>query len=232
MTRDRIAEIIKALLAKTVENGATDHEALAAAEKARELMAKYDLDLDEVERERMANEAFVNRRPRTSVADIIAPGVARYTLTRCWTQNGARTFSGRTSDVLFGTWLLDALDGFVNRKALEYAQTLPFCKPGLSKREWERVRLGLIEEFKRGAAVTINTRLVEMADATHGRAVIEARRSEIGRFVMESTGAQLVLSKGRRLAGGGDAYAAGAAAAKAATFHRPVNAGGGVRLLA
>lgn len=48
MTTDKqqaIAARIRALLAKTTENGATDAEAMSAAEKARELMDRYQIDL-------------------------------------------------------------------------------------------------------------------------------------------------------------------------------------------
>ena len=44
MTSNHAAKI-KALLGKTIENGATEAEAMAAAIKARELMDKYDIDL-------------------------------------------------------------------------------------------------------------------------------------------------------------------------------------------
>ncbi len=47
--REKIAARIGALLAKTVENGCTEDEAIAAAAKAAELLARYELDLDEVQ---------------------------------------------------------------------------------------------------------------------------------------------------------------------------------------
>jgi len=46
--REDLIKKIRALLAKTVENGCTEEEALKAAEKAAELMAKYDLEMDEI----------------------------------------------------------------------------------------------------------------------------------------------------------------------------------------
>lgn len=47
--RERIAARIRALLAKTVENGCTEDEAVAAAAKAAEMLERYNLTLDEVE---------------------------------------------------------------------------------------------------------------------------------------------------------------------------------------
>lgn len=45
--RDKIAAKIRALLAKTVENGCTEEEALSAARMAASLLAKYNMSLDE-----------------------------------------------------------------------------------------------------------------------------------------------------------------------------------------
>lgn len=47
--REKIAARIRALLNKTVENGCTEDEAVAAADLAAKLLAKYNLTLDEVE---------------------------------------------------------------------------------------------------------------------------------------------------------------------------------------
>lgn len=47
--RDAILARIRALLAKTVENGCTEAEAVAAAELAAKLLAKHNLTLDEAE---------------------------------------------------------------------------------------------------------------------------------------------------------------------------------------
>jgi len=58
--REAIIAKVRALLAKTIENGATESEALFAAAKAAELMAKYDLEMDEVE----AREAGVKQSQR------------------------------------------------------------------------------------------------------------------------------------------------------------------------
>ncbi len=47
--RDKISAKIRALLAKTVENGCTEDEAIAAAQVAAKLLEKYNLTVDEVE---------------------------------------------------------------------------------------------------------------------------------------------------------------------------------------
>lgn len=59
--REKIAARIRALLAKTVENGCTEDEAIAAAAKAAELLALYDLDLDEVQMRATPFESYTER---------------------------------------------------------------------------------------------------------------------------------------------------------------------------
>jgi Protein of unknown function (DUF2786). len=85
--RDRIAARIRALLAKTVENGCTEDEAVAAAAKAAEMLAKYNLTVDEVQlrespfqRHTEHHDDFVGDR-LWKVADAIA----HLTGSRYWT---------------------------------------------------------------------------------------------------------------------------------------------------
>lgn len=47
--REKIAARIRALRAKTVENGCTEEEAISAAEKLAELLARYNMTVDEAE---------------------------------------------------------------------------------------------------------------------------------------------------------------------------------------
>lgn len=44
MTKDDVLRKIEALLSKTVERGATEHEAIAAANLAQKLIAKYHIE--------------------------------------------------------------------------------------------------------------------------------------------------------------------------------------------
>lgn len=86
MSKNRIAATIRALLAKTVENGCTEEEALAAAQKAAEMLAKYNLSLDEVQ----MRESQFKRHTETfddAVGDRlwkIADAVAHLTDARYW----------------------------------------------------------------------------------------------------------------------------------------------------
>lgn len=59
--REKIAARIRALLAKTVANGCTEDEAIAAAGKAAELLERYNMTLDEAE---LRASPFTRRRER------------------------------------------------------------------------------------------------------------------------------------------------------------------------
>ena len=63
MKRESLIMKIRALLSKTVENGCTENEALAAATLAATLMEEYDLTFKDVEKEIRDQKFDTNRRP-------------------------------------------------------------------------------------------------------------------------------------------------------------------------
>ena len=60
---EKVMELINKLLAVTVENGATENEAIEAALKAQKLMAKYDIELNEINANK---ESIVETHIKTS----------------------------------------------------------------------------------------------------------------------------------------------------------------------
>ena len=130
----RAALRIKALLDKTVANGCTEAEALAAAAKAAELLSRHGLDAEGVRRvaegyaERLHRNADAVGRRLWDVADAIA-GLCHV---RCWVlghdpATGDVAFFGPSVDVEVASYLLDiaeramrgALAGFVAGNALK-----------------------------------------------------------------------------------------------------------------
>lgn len=65
MENARILEKVKALLAKTTENGATDAEAQSAFLKAQELLAKHGLSMEDAESLKQQKEAIKQANGRT-----------------------------------------------------------------------------------------------------------------------------------------------------------------------
>lgn len=125
-SREKIAGKIKALLAKTQQANCTESEAIAAAEKAAELMAKYNLNATEAE---LLSDGFEQSaieesdKKRFFVRGCLDIAVAQFTDTSIWGGKGKETiFFGLTPDVAFARFLHDSLTDFVLRHADEFAQ--------------------------------------------------------------------------------------------------------------
>lgn len=87
--RDGMLARIRALMAKTTDNGCTEAEAAEAARKVDELMALYEIDLDEVSmRQQDILQASVSGVFRHPVHQA-AWRIARFTDCKVWFWNGA-----------------------------------------------------------------------------------------------------------------------------------------------
>lgn len=101
MRKEDIARKIEALLSKTVERGATEAEAIAAVQKAQELMAKYDIVLTDFEEEQdeIGEDEFQAARRwaqllAVTVGENMRCKVLKHTVDRC----SMIRFIGRDSD--------------------------------------------------------------------------------------------------------------------------------------
>ncbi|MER8924308.1 hypothetical protein [Mesorhizobium sp. M0859] len=85
--RERIARIARALSARTVENGCTEDEAVAAAQKLAEMLAAYNMTLDEAMlREQVFAQHQAHRED--AIGDRLwkpAKGISFLTGARYWT---------------------------------------------------------------------------------------------------------------------------------------------------
>jgi hypothetical protein len=223
-TRRRMLERVKALLAKTIANGCTEGEAITALEKARELMAAYELTEDDL-------------LPETEVAKIRATGrldpykikwhllwaVAKFTRCRGWRCHvEGITFCGLESDVAFATWLLTMLQQFVLREVQKHRALL--------HQEGRRAPRIVSSSFVRGATDRISGRLCELAPAEPvGTGLVVSRKALIETAMVQ---AGIKLRKARHSPYNIDeeAFHSGVEAGNAASFNRPVSAGGPLRL--
>src|SRR4029077_5157469 len=85
--REKAAAIVQALLQKTAANGATEAEALAAAEKARELMDRYQIEAGSagLEKEGAFKVSIKRGHYKTlQVKDRIAFAVAQFCDSKVW----------------------------------------------------------------------------------------------------------------------------------------------------
>lgn len=228
--RATIVRRIKALLGKTIENGATEAEAMSAAEKAREMMDKYQVTQTEAELEAdgVAQQATIRRKSgRINLEPWIAVAIAEYCDCKIWRQGkNTNIFMGLTGDAEFAAWLLDSLRSFIENETKRYMQTAP--------RLWD-----IEKSFMLGCAARIRQRLATLTAERRrhspvmgdGRALVVVKGAIVER-AFGTLGLHLrSAGKSKHWAKNPNAYAAGIAAGDRANLNRPVNGTGQTNLL-
>lgn len=126
---DRLRQRIQALRAKTVANGCTEGEALAAAAKVAELLDRYDLSLADVDVRRSACEQLVyevKRNKRIPLDECIG-AIAELCGCRVWREkdrSGVRwVFFGLRSDIEAASCLTEMIDSAVRTELGRYKTT-------------------------------------------------------------------------------------------------------------
>lgn len=233
MNRATLASRVRALLSKTVENGATEAEAMSAAEKARELMDRYHLDHGALGMEEEGTERYDRSHDRTEKdqyhikVELMTP-ISRFTDTRSWMNSGAQriTYFGLKSDVDFASWLSESLTSFIiNQQAAYHLDCVLFGKGELTR--------GGERSFITGAIESISKRLFESAKARTGEATgrsLIPLKNQIVTREYEKLGIHLYYGRGGGFVGSkadAGALAAGRSAGNSASFGRPV---GGTRI--
>lgn len=251
--KESLVRRIRALLSKTVENGATEAEAMSALIKAQEIMSAHGLDQEAVEAEAFVRETYASKQAVRGFywGKDLAYAISQFTGSFCWGENvsGSVVYAGRESDAIFAYWLTDALDAFVSRNAASYISETGGVKfaAGAQKvirdfrqnelfggsavtqysRETDKARAARMRDFGMGVCARINQRLLEMAtDETK-------RRSKDARRRVESEGMSFSSKRAHGPSiGDRGAYAAGQRAGDGAQFSKPMSGGAGPRLIA
>ena len=174
---DRLVQRIQALRAKTVDQGCTEQEALAAAEKVAELLDRHGLSLSELELRRQACEGIGidTGRRRTGPIDDCVPAIAEFFDCRVW---GEKTASGALRYIFFGLpgdveaahYLYELID-----RAFE-TETERFRAGEIYAATHSRDRRGATKSFQMGLARGIRAKLHELRQAREA-----ALRSASGR---------------------------------------------------
>lgn len=158
--RERVAATIRALRAKTVANGCTEAEALAAAEKLAALLQQHNMTLDEAEmraspfeRHQETHDDWIGERLWK-----IADGIARLTDVRYWTGRPGEAptinFFGFAHEVDVARYLLE-----ICRRAMETEQARILRNPRLITRARQR---RAVAPFLDGMADRLRQRLRDM----------------------------------------------------------------------
>lgn len=130
---DKLRTRIQGLRAKTIDNGCTEGEALAAAAKVAELLDRYDLSLSDVEiREAPCErrEYETHRKKRIPLDDCIG-AIADFCDCRVWREKNAAgearyVFFGLRSDIEVAHYLTEVIDTAVRSELGRYKTTAEY----------------------------------------------------------------------------------------------------------
>jgi hypothetical protein len=130
---DKLKARIQGLRAKTIDNGCTEGEALAAAAKVAELLDRYDLSLTDVELRDAPCErrAFETHRKKRIPLDDCIGAIADFCDCRVWREKNrageARyVFFGLRSDIEVAHYLTELIDTAVRSELGRYKTTTDY----------------------------------------------------------------------------------------------------------
>lgn len=210
--REKIAAKIRALRAKTVENGCTEEEAMAAAAKVAEMLERYNFTVDEAE---MRSSPFSERSEAHEdavgyrVLWKVAAGVAKVTGTTTWcSRPGVHpaeiTFFGFAHEVEIAGYLLDIC---ANAMRVEQARILRGGSWAYTPRQRNK-----LYPFLDGMADRLAMRLRQMAPKQPTGTGLVVLRQELIRQALEDEGIKIKEGLGHASRYGFDAYREGVAA--------------------
>ena len=234
ITKEKIKVKIEALLSKTVDNGATEAEALAAAEKAASLMLQYEIEAGEIGIRKEAKNCkavWVNysKYGKTAIARGTAVGVAKLFDCRVWESVGTRVaFFGLEKDAEIAGYVFSCITNAILSEVETYKT---------SRSYHEDLALGhhgksLVTSFLAGIERRIYVRLVEMArqkdaerPATTGTSLVVVKEQvvseELNKLGINIGRAQ----KSKHTIRSDGAYAAGDSAGKRVSINKGVTSG-------
>jgi hypothetical protein len=222
--REGLLDKIRALLTKTVPNGCTEPEALAALARARAMMDAYaisdgELDLTKEEEVILRREPPVSKDPH-QIKFKLSRAVAEFCDCQAWrNRDHIIVFCGLRPDAQFATWLLDKLTAFVEAALVDHL---------MGTTAVGQERKNAIRGFVLGCTERIGRRLDELRARSTTKAesnakalvvvkgaAIKAKMTEIGIHIRTTS-----CSFG---AADRSSYSAGKAAGDGASFGRPVS---------
>ncbi len=155
----KIRAKIAALRAKTTAKGCTEAEALAAAEKAAEMMARHGLSETDLDRP-VYDELLVELGARRTPLDGIWPMVAKFADCRGWLhRDGTRwrfVYFGRDADVLVAEYVHEVIRRAADTAVASFKETQPY-----KIRRKPKTRAHALKAFLEGFAISINAKLFD-----------------------------------------------------------------------
>ena len=230
--QEAVAGKIRALLNKTLENGATEAEAMSAAAKARELMDCYRLSMSDVEIQAEPIETVDLRRGKAKAVaptDYCMGGIQAYCGVRMWYHTDRQTgyrrarILGLKSDAEMARYLYEMIRGAIETETEAHHRTEIWLDSANRRKA--------TSSFQVGMAVRIDTRLREMARALDpvaktatGTSLVVVKGAVV-KQAFDALGLKFKGHLGGMSASSGGSYAAGRAAGDRVNLSRPVSSG-------
>lgn len=165
--REAALKRIRALLAKTVANGCSESEAMAAAAKAGELMDRYGLTYSDLElkSERCQQHEATDRH---HYVELVANAIARFCHCRVWSDEGRIQYFGLPIDVLIAGYMTDLCRSAMESgfKTFLHSDQRPQGQSGRALRKPFMVAMGLRLSERIKAMAMVRERTAITADGT------------------------------------------------------------------
>lgn len=194
---DKLRARIQALRAKTIDNGCTEGEALAAAAKVAELLDRYELSLTDIEiRETHCEERVYETRLKKRIPiDECIGAIASFCDCRVWREKNAAgearyVFFGLPADVEVAHYLTELIDGAVRAELGRYKVSADYRRFRHQERHLANASFAL------GMCASIADRLVAMkaerdgAIRSSGRGLVVLKAAVVDRE-LETLGLKL-----------------------------------------
>jgi len=216
---ERVMQRIQALRAKTKAQGCTEAEAIAAAEKAAELLDKHGLSLNELEFAAQPCDglAVATGRKRQKPIDRCVPAIACFFDCRVWQEKSPDgmlnyVFFGLRADVTAAHYLYEVVERAFETETASFLRSAVFAEMADERRT-------ATTSFQLGLAHGIRTKLatLQAARATHQRSVSGRDLVQVKDSLVDAELDKLGLNLQKRHVGQrkqvlSDAFASGAAA--------------------
>lgn len=226
-SHEDILKRIRALLAKTVERGASEQEAMMAAAKAAELMAKYDISLSEASAEERDDSVKTENRDCDFVLQepllLVAGAIAHFCSVREWREmrgmKASYHFMGIGPDAEIAAYLFDICARAMTKEA------------EATQKEWallrKPVRYTKVRARLKGMSERLCFRIMELSWMRHkatGSALVPVKFDVIDQ-AMADEGIRLhsVSAKGSFF--NGDEYKKGLAAGEGVELNQGLSSG-------
>jgi Protein of unknown function (DUF2786) len=224
-TLERLVQRIQGLRAKTVAQGCTEQEALAAAEKVAELLDRYGLSLGEMEFRAQPCEGIGIQTTRRRIAPIdeCIPAIAAFFDCRVWAERAEAAplryiFFGLRGDVTAAEYLYEMVErAFETETDAFRASDVYFQMVGERRSATNSFQIGLARGIS-GKLRTMRAAREAVTRSASGRDLVPAKAAMVDEE-MEKLGLRLssrALGRGKRVLA--DAFAAGEAAGQRFEF--------------